>query len=191
SAGGPGSPDRGRARLLDDLGDHARADRPATLADGESHAVLDGHRLVDQVDLHLHVVAGHAHLGAAKQLHRAGHIRRADVELRAIPAEERRVTAALLLRQHVDLALELGVRLDRLGLADHLPALDLLLLDAAHGQAHVVARHALIDHLVEHLDAGDVRGQLLAGQADDLGRIAHLAHTALDAPSGHPPADLA
>ena len=46
-------------------------------------------------------------------LHGAGHVRRADVELRAVVGEERRVTAALFLLQDVDLALELLVRLDR------------------------------------------------------------------------------
>ena len=36
--------------------------------------------------------------------HRSRHIRRAEVELRPIALEERRVTAALFLRQHVHLA---------------------------------------------------------------------------------------
>ena len=47
----------------------------------------------------LDVVAGHAHFGVAQQLGRAGHVRRAEVELRAVAAEERRVPAAFFLRQ--------------------------------------------------------------------------------------------
>jgi hypothetical protein len=49
------------------------------------------------------------------------------------------VTAALLLLEHVDLGLELRVRRDRARLAEHLPALDLLALDAAQEAADVVA----------------------------------------------------
>ena len=65
----------------------------------------------------LDVVAGHEHLGAAGKLDAAGHVRRAEVELRPVAGEERRVTAALFLGQDVDLGLELRVRRDRAGLA--------------------------------------------------------------------------
>src|SRR6266849_1448817 len=53
--------------LLDDLADHARADRATTLPDGESQPLVHGDRL-DQFDLHLDVVAGHDHLDAVGQL---------------------------------------------------------------------------------------------------------------------------
>src|SRR5919201_3738506 len=82
--------------LLDDLGDHARADRSATLADGEAQALIHGDGL-DELDLHLDVVARHDHLHALGELGDAGHVRRAEVELRAVAREERRVAAALLL----------------------------------------------------------------------------------------------
>src|SRR3712207_6874937 len=49
--------------------------------------------------------------------------RSAEVELRAVAREERRVAAALLLLEHVHLGLEVRVRGDRSGLAQHLPAL--------------------------------------------------------------------
>src|SRR3546814_8872135 len=52
----------------------------------------------DQLDRHGHVVARHHHLRAFRQRHHARHVRRAEVELRAVVGEERRVTAALLLR---------------------------------------------------------------------------------------------
>ncbi len=73
---------------------------------------VHGDRL-DQLDLHLDVVARHDHLGALGQVGHAGDVGRAEVELRPVAREERRVTAALLLLEDVDLGLELGVRRDR------------------------------------------------------------------------------
>ena len=61
----------------------------------------------------VHVVARHHHLDAFRQLRHARHVRRAEVELRTVAVEERRMTAAFFLRQNVDLALDLGVRRDR------------------------------------------------------------------------------
>ena len=90
-------------------------------------------------------------------LHDAGHVGGAEVELRAVVVEERRVTAALFLLQDVDLGLELLVRRDRARLGQHLAALDVLALDAAEQRADVVARLALVEQLAEHLDAGDDR----------------------------------
>src|SRR5213080_3170790 len=116
--------------LLDDLGDHARADGATTLADGEPQALIHRDRL-DELDLHLDVVAGHDHLDALGQLGHARHVGGAEVELRAVAREERRVAPALLLLEDVHLGLELGVRRDRPGLAQHLAALDLLALGAA------------------------------------------------------------
>ena len=85
--------------------------------------------------------------------HRAGHVGRAEVELRPVAVEERRVTAALFLAQHVHLGLELGVRRDRARLGQHLAALDFFALGAAQQHADVVARLALVQQLAEHLHA--------------------------------------
>src|SRR4051812_29709238 len=183
--GGCGGPEvtRGPRRLLVDLGDLAGADGPATLADGELQALLHGDRL-DQRDAHRGVVARHDHLGPAGQGHHARHVRGAEVELRAVVVEERRVPAALVLGQDVDLALELGVRGDRAGLADDLPALDVLALDAAQQQADVLAGAPLVEDLAEHLDARDGRRGVLLADADDLDGLADLDDAALDA-TGH------
>src|SRR5712691_2772431 len=78
----------------------------------------------------------------------------ADGEAGTITVEERRVTAALFLRQDVDLALELRVRLDAARLGQHLPALDVVFFHAAEQDADVVARLARIQQLAEHFDAG-------------------------------------
>src|SRR6185369_6735082 len=77
---------------LRDLGDAAGADGTSTLADGETQTLVHRDRLAE---LHRdrHVVAGHDHLRALRQLDRARHIGRTEEELRAIVVEERLVTA--------------------------------------------------------------------------------------------------
>src|SRR5450759_2931940 len=66
-----------------DLGDLARADGAATLADGETEALLHGDRL-DQLNSHLGVVARHDHLGALGQRDDAGDVGGPEVELRTV-----------------------------------------------------------------------------------------------------------
>src|SRR3546814_15654740 len=73
-----------------------RTDTPfpyTTLCRSEPQAVLDRDR-VDQLDVHLHVVARHRHLHALRQVDGPRHVRRPHVELRSVSVEERRVTAA-------------------------------------------------------------------------------------------------
>src|SRR5580765_379058 len=97
---------------LDDLRHHARADRTAAFADRKAQTLVHRDR-VDQAHHHLDVVARHDHFHAFRQLHTARHVRRAEVELRAVALEERRMTAALFLAQHVDFGFEVRVRRDR------------------------------------------------------------------------------
>ena len=111
--------------LFDDLRDRAGADRAAAFADREARALFERDRR-HQLAGDRRVVARHHHLDAFRQVQRAGDVGRPDVELRTVAVEERRVTAALFLRQDVDLALELRVRLDRAGLGQHLAALDVV-----------------------------------------------------------------
>src|SRR5215470_7855399 len=125
--------------LLENLGHDAGADRAAALADREAETFFARDRR-DELDVHVDVVARHDHLGARRQRRHARYVRRPEVELRPIAVEERRVAAALLLLQDVDLRLELLVRRDRPRLRQHLPALDLLALDAAQERPDVVAR---------------------------------------------------
>ena len=131
----------------------------------------------------LHVVARHHHLGARRQLDRARHVRRAEVELRAVVREERRVTAALFLGQDVGLGLELRVRRHRARLAQHLAALDAVTVDTAQKRADVVARFTAVQQLAEHLNAR--AGRLLrVADADDFDLVAHVDHAALNT-AGH------
>ena len=146
-------------RLLDDRGDDAVADRVAALADGEAQALLHGDR-ADQLHGHRDVVTRHDHLNALRQLDRARHVRRAEVELRTIALEERGVAAALFLREDVDLALEVGVRGDRARLGENLAALDVLALRAAQEDADVVAGLALVEQL-NKLKPASAKGQYL------------------------------
>src|ERR1044071_3588623 len=167
------------ASLLDDADDGAGTDGPATLGDGEALADLDGDG-GDQLDAHLDVVAGHDHLGPVGQTDGPGHVGRAQVELRPVAVVEGGMAAALLLGQDVDLGGELGVGLDRARLGQDLAAFDLLALDAPDEAAHVVAGLALVEQLLEHLDAGD--DDLAGGlDADQLDLVADVDHAALDA----------
>src|SRR5450756_1847268 len=164
--------------LREDLRDGAGADRAAALADGELEALVDGDRRNER-DVQLHVVAGHDHLDAGRQHGRAGDVGRADEELRPVVVEKRCVAPALVLGEDVDLPLELRVRLDRAGLGEHLPALHVVALHAAKQDADVVAGLALVEELLEHLDAGDDL-LLRVAEADDLDLVTHLHDAALD-----------
>ena len=140
--------------LLDDLGDLAGANGTATLTDGEPQALVHSDRL-DQLNRDRGVVTRHHHLGALRQRHDTRHVRGPEVELRTVVVEERRVAATLVLREDVGLALELRVRGDRARLDDNLAALDVLALDTTEQQTDVLTGSAGVQHLVEHLDAGD------------------------------------
>src|SRR4029077_912134 len=164
--------------LFDDRRHHAGADRAAAFANGETKFLFHGDRH-DQLDRHGDIVAGHHHLGALRQLHHAGHVGGAEVELRTVVAEERGVAAALLLGKDVGLCLELGVRLDRAWLGQHLATLHSFTIHAAQQAADIVAGLTLIEQLAEHLDARHY-GLGRRPDADDLHLLTDLDHTALD-----------
>src|ERR1700678_3306069 len=171
-------------KLLDDLGDPAGADGAATLADREPQALVHGDGL-DQRHRDLGVVAGHHHLGALRQRHHTGHVGGAEVELRTVVVEERRVPAALVLGQDVDLAFEVGVRRGGAGLDHNLAALDVLALDTTQQQPDVVTGLPLVEQLAKHFHTG--YGRFGAGRldADDLDFLVDVDHTALDAAGDH------
>src|SRR5690606_27387481 len=170
-------------RLLDDFRHDAGADSAAAFADGEAQLLFHRDRR-DQLDVQLGVVARHDHFHAFLQAHDAGHVRRAEVELRTVVREERRVTAAFFLAQDVGLSHERGVRGDRTPLAQHLAALDVFTLGAAQQHAHVVAGLTLVQQLAEHFDAG--AGRLLdRTDADDFDFFTDLDDAALDATRHH------
>ena len=138
---------------------------------------------------HLDVVAGHDHLGATLEPDGPGDVGGAQVELGPVAVVEGGMAAALLLGQDVHLGHELGVGLDRAGLGEDLAALDVVALDAPQEGADVVPRAALVEQLLEHLDAG--HDHLAGGlDTDDLDLLADLDDAALDAAGGHGAAAL-
>src|SRR5687768_5171582 len=106
--------------LFKNFRDHAGADGLAALADREAQALLHCDRR-DQRHHHLHVVPRHHHLGALGQLHRPRHVGGAEVKLRPVVVEERRVTSALLLGEHVHLALNFACGVIEPGFASTWP----------------------------------------------------------------------
>src|ERR1700722_18298254 len=176
--GGPAGPPLAHL-LLNDFGNDAGADRTAAFADREPQALVHSDRL-NQLDLHLDVVARHDHFRALGQVGNAGDISGAEVELRTVAGKERRVASTLFLLEDVDLGLELRVRRNRARLAENLATLDLLALGTAQEASDVVAGLTLVEDLLEHLDAGhDCRGRRL--DADDLDGLASLDDALLNA----------
>ena len=104
---------------LDLLLDHGRyrtgADGAAAFTDSEAHLLFESDGS-DELDGDFDVVARHNHLNALGELNVARNVSRTDVELRTIALHERGVTATLVLREDVNLALELRVRSDGTGL---------------------------------------------------------------------------
>src|ERR1700742_2282798 len=164
--------------LLEDLCNHTGADRTATFTDGEAQAFFHRDR-VDQLHRDRHVVARHDHFLVLRQLDRARHVRRTEVELRTVVVEERRVTAAFVLAQHVHFSREVRVRRDRTRLRQHLAALHVFTLRAAQQDTDVVACLTLVEQLAEHFHA---RARRLHRRldTDDFDFLADLHHAALD-----------
>src|SRR5690606_2759069 len=104
----------------------------------------------------------------------------AEVELRTIVREERRMTAAFFLRQDVGFGHELLVRLDRTRLAQDLATLDAVTVNAANQCADVVAGLALVEQLAEHFNAGHRRLRRVL-DANNLDFLANLDDATLDA----------
>src|SRR6202022_3528521 len=83
--------------LLNNLRDGTGADGSAAFANRKARTFFNGDRR-NQLAVDGGVVARHHHLDALRQVERAGDVGRADIELRTIPVEERRVAAAPFFR---------------------------------------------------------------------------------------------
>ena len=124
-------------RLLDDLGHTTGADGVAAFADCEGEALFHGDRL-DQLDREGRVIARLDHLNAFRQSDHAGDVGGAEVELRTVVREERRVTATFVLGQDVDFAFELVVRGHGARSSHDLATLDLVTVDATEQQLSLI-----------------------------------------------------
>ena len=169
-------------KLLVDSDNNTGADGTAAFTDSETESVLYCNR-GDQFDIHVNVVAGHAHLNAFGKGDNAGNVSCTEVELRSVVVEERGVTAALILGKDVDLAMELGVGMNGTGLSKNLAALDLVLGDTTEKGADVVAGLCVVEELAEHLDTGNGGLTGLVHKADDLDLIVHLNNATLNSTS--------
>ena len=170
-------------KLFYNCADNACADCTATLADRKTKTFVHRNR-GDQVYGHGYVVTGHYHLNSGRKLRYTGHVGCPEVELRAVPVEERGVATAFLFGQYIRLSLEFGVRGDAARLGKYLAALDLFTLDAAKKGADVVACTTFVKKLAAHLYAGDGGlGGLL--DADYLYLFANLDYAALNTAGGY------
>src|SRR5699024_10479373 len=103
-----------------------------------------------------------------------GNVGGTEVELGTVVVEERGVTAALFLLQNVNLAMELGMRMNGAGLSQNLAALNLSPLDTTEQSADVVASLSVVQQLAEHLDTGNNGLARSVHQTNDLNFLAHL-----------------
>src|SRR5690606_10959630 len=123
--------------LLDDLCNHTRTDGATAFANRETQTFFHRDR-VDQIHGDADIVARHDHFGAGRKLDRTSHVGGAEVKLRTVALEERGVTTAFVLAQHVNLGSELGVRSDGARLGQDLTALDFFTLGAAQQHTDVI-----------------------------------------------------
>ena len=98
-------------KLLIDGDNNAGTNGTAAFTDSETEANFDRDR-GDELNVHLDVVARHAHFNAFGKGDDAGNVGRTEVELRTVVIEERGMTAAFILGQNVNLTTELGVRMN-------------------------------------------------------------------------------
>ena len=160
-------------KLLVDSDNNTGADGTAAFTDSETESVLYCDR-GDQFDIHVNVVAGHAHLNAFGKGDNAGNVSCTEVELRSVVVEERGVTSALFFAEDVDLALELGVGVNALRSCEDLASFNLFLVDAAEEAAYVVACFCVLEGLVEHLGTGNDCLFALVFETDYLNLVADL-----------------
>ena len=131
------------SELLLDIDNNAGTNGTAALADSEAQTLLDGDG-GDQLNIHLNIIAGHAHLYALGQGDNAGNIGGTEIELRTIVVEEGGVTAAFRLLQYINLATELGVGMDGAGFAQYLTTLNFGSLDTTQQSTNVIASLSIL-----------------------------------------------
>ena len=90
------------------------------------------------------------------------------------------MTAALFLRQNVNLRFEIGMRVNGIGFRDNLSFLDLVSVDTAEQCAYVVAGNRFVEHFTEHFKTGNNGRAGLLDESDDFGGIADFRDTSLN-----------
>ena len=92
--------------LLDYLGNDAGSDGPSALTDSETESLFASYG-GDELDGHINVIAGAAHVNALGKLDDTGNVGGSEIELGSVTGEEGLGTASLFLGKHVDVAYEL------------------------------------------------------------------------------------
>lgn len=130
-------------QLFDDRSHTTGSNSSAALTDSEGKTLLHSDRM-DQLDAHLYVIAGHAHLSAFRKVADTGNVGSSEVELRTVVVEERSMTAAFILGQDVYLSGKLVMALYGAGLAKALASLDLRPLNATKQSTNVITSAGLV-----------------------------------------------
>ena len=128
-----------RPLLFDDLSYYAGSYCSSAFSDGESQSFFDRDRC-DQLDCHGDVISRHAHFCSFWQLQISRYVRCSEIELRSVSVEERRMSSAFFLLQHVYLSLELCMRMDGSRFCQYLSSFDLVTLYASQQRSDVVSR---------------------------------------------------
>src|SRR5699024_6102927 len=170
--------------LFSNFSHHSGADRAATFTDCKSEAFFHRYRL-DQGHVHGHIIAGHHHLHILGEPAGAGHIRRTEVELRAVAFKKGRMTAAFVFAQHIYLAGKLLVRGYGSRLAKHHAPRQVFLVDPAQQYSGVVSGLPFLQHAPEHLNAGHHALERIIDNSYNLNLIVQLHDAPLDTPGGH------
>ena len=77
------------------------------------------------------------------------------------------------------------MRVDGTGFRDNHTTTDLVLVDTAEQQTHVIASFTFVQNLAEHFHTGNDRLQLLSTHTDDIDGVAGVDDTGLDTTSGN------
>jgi len=172
-----------QSRRLENLGDLTRTYGAATLTDSELET-LSHSNWGNQSNVDGYVIARHYHFNTFWEHNLTSNVHGAEIELWTIVVVEWSVTATLFLLEDVDLSLEVVVRSNAVGLAEHHTTLNLVLVNATEEKTNVVTSLALIEELAEHLDASN-DGETISAKAKELYLVTNLNDTGLDTASSN------
>ena len=108
-----------KSKLFVDFDNNTGTDGSAAFTDSEAETFFDCDRL-DKFNIHLDVIAGHAHFSAFGKGDNTGNVSSSEEELRTIVVEERSMTATFVFLEDVNLSAESFMRMNRAGFSKNL-----------------------------------------------------------------------
>ncbi len=171
-------------KLFNDLGNNAGTYGSTTLADSETQTFFDSD-WSDQLNVHLYVIARHAHLNTFWQFDYASNVSCSEEELRSVVVEEWGMTATFVLFQNVNLAMEFGVWMDGTWFAEYLTTFDVSSLNTTEQSTDVVASFSEVEQFSEHLDTGNNGLHLLFLETYDFNLVGEFDDTSLNSTSSN------